>query len=104
MAIYQVPLVNGIYSSNTVGRIGGHNHAFTHQVSVNPNTTNPVGTLTIEARSKGSDKFEAIDGGEIDISSPESVLFQFNVEEYRFTVSGAGGTGVALVSDSQVRG
>jgi len=104
MAIYQVPLVNGVYSSDTVGRIGGHNKSFTHQVSVDANSSVPTGVITIEARSKGSGMFEAIDGGEINLSSPETILFQFNVDEYRFTVSGASGTGVIIVSDSQVRG
>lgn len=106
MSKIYVPLANGVYESQSLQRVGGDNLTYYHQVSFQVINGNPTtGTVEIKARSFGSDLYESIPDGLIDLTAPQTLLFQFNVEAFQFTVTGSDvSEGNILVNDNELRG
>jgi hypothetical protein len=61
------------------------------------------GTLTIRGKKPGSQFFEEIPDGTIDLSSAESVQFTGAVQEYEFTLESFAGTGDIRITDTSQR-
>ena len=73
-----------------------------HDVAVSaPGIT--AGSLTIEGKKVGSDAYEAIPDGVIDLVAKTSVQFTGGVESYRFTLAGVAGSGDITVTDISQR-
>lgn len=63
-----------------------------HQLSIRTAGDNVEGTLTIYARSPGSDEFESIPDGVIDLADINTVLFKFCVAEYKVALANTAST------------
>ncbi|AFV51092.1 lower collar protein [Vibrio phage VPMS1] len=98
MPMYQVP------SSASETKVESRNETLAyHAIAVAPKEgTATAGTVTVSARAPGSDVFEAIPDGAIDLSAPETVLFTFPVAEYKVVVSGFAGTATTLLLQDTV--
>lgn len=70
-----------------------------HDLSVKPNGTTPVGTLTITAMKYGSDVFESVPDGVIDLSAPNSIQFTGGAYKYNFNLSGVSGINSVDITD-----
>lgn len=104
MAKYNVPLNDGTYTSNNVVTSGPFNDSFDHQLAFRIQGNPTGGTVTVSAKAEGSDTFEPIPDGVINLTSPQTVLFQFQAREYQFVVSGSGvTTGFVVISDVPFR-
>lgn len=100
MAKYSVPLTPGTYDSDDIVKSGPDNDTFDHQLSFKINGSPTGGTLQIQTRSPGSDTYENVPNGMVDLTAIQTVLFQFKVRDYRFIVAGTGVTsGEVVVSD-----
>lgn len=84
---HYIPAVNGDHSSAVKMAYWG-NHQFGIKVA-GPLTT---GTLTISARSPGSEVFELVPDGAIDLTAITSLLFTFVAAEYNFNLTGVTGS------------
>lgn len=105
MSVYEVPLQNGEYLSENVGKSGAPNRTFYHQVSFEVVGSPTAGTIEIQAKSPASNTFETIPDGLINLASPETLLFQFNSIEYKFIIAGSDVTiGSIFVSDQKLKG
>lgn len=105
MAKYLVPLTNGIYKSDSVRSIGKRNDSYYHQVSFEVDGIPTSGTIEIKARSPDSQVYEAIPDGVINLASPQTLLFQFNTNDFEFTVSGSDvSDGFINVNDQELKG
>lgn len=62
-----------------------------------------AGTLTIRGKKNGSDEFETIPDGAIDLSAKTSIQFTGSVQSYEFTITGIVGDGDISVSDTSQR-
>lgn len=78
-----------------------------NQSATNPNHDLSVsakgataGTITITGRKVGSDIFESIPDGVIDLAAINSIQFIGTVQEYRFDVAGFTGTGNITITDT----
>jgi hypothetical protein len=104
MAIFYIPLANGTYETgmSSVSRVGRFNRNLNRQLSFNVSADNPpvtAGWLSVQARPPGSDVFEDVPNGIIDLTNPFSLLFQFKSNAYRFVVSGVTDTGRITITD-----
>lgn len=105
MAKYLVPLANGVYESQSVRSIGKSNESYYHQVSFEVDGIPTSGTIEIKARSPDSQVYEAIPDGVINLASPQTLLFQFNTDDFEFTVSGSDvSDGFINVNDQELKG
>lgn len=87
---YVVPLVDGAYEKQT-GLTGlNSNHCLGFSVRGSLTT----GTVTIKAKSPGSDVFESIPDGVVDLANIHTVLFIFPVAAYQITLSDLSGEAV----------
>lgn len=72
-----------------------------HDVALRANNATS-GTVTIKARKSGSDVFESIPDGTLDLSSLNTIQFTGSVAEYQIEISGiAGITSLYLTDTSQ---
>lgn len=104
MALFYIPLGPGTYETGTspTAQVGDFNTELNHQMSFTASASSPpvtAGTITVFARSPGSQAFEAVPGGVIDLSAPRTLLFQFLAERYLFTVEGTTDTGLISITD-----
>lgn len=90
---HYVPAINGEWFFDC--GLGFHGN---HQLSFRGVDADFGGTLTIAARGHGSNVFEEVIDGIVDLSNIKSVLFVFSVSEYKFTLSGVTGA----VASSQI--
>lgn len=109
MALFYIPLGPGSYETGTspTVQVGSFNTALNHQLSFVVTPSSPpvtAGSLTVYARSPGSQTFEAVPGGIIDLTAPQTLLFQFLAEQYLFTVSDTVDTGSIRIMDSAFGG
>jgi len=105
MALIVIPLANGTYTTDeTPGVVTlGKNKGFNHQMTFLLEESTPVtaGTVTVSAKSYGSEEFEPVPDGSIDLTSIGTLIFQFNsVDQYQFVVSGLTGAGRLVIKDS----
>lgn len=105
MAKITVPLADGVYISDNLPSVGSPNDTFYHQVSLEVDGSPTTGTIEIKAKAPGSSAFESIPDGIVNLSSPHTILFQFNVESYEFTLSGSDVVDSEVyVSDQEFKG
>lgn len=105
MAKYLVPLANGVYESQNVRSIGKSNNSYYHQVSFEIDGSPTTGTIEIKARSPESQTYEVIPDGVIDLTAPQTLLFQFNTDEFQFTVAASDvSDGFVSVNDQELKG
>lgn len=77
-------------------------HDLYHDVAISSKGLT-AGTLTITGRKVGSDEYEAIPDGAIDLSAKTSVQFTGSVESYQFVLTGVAGSGDIIISDTSQR-
>ena len=72
-----------------------------HQLAFKPNGGSMSGSLLVQVRGAGSNVFEDVPDGTIDLSNPKSLLFTFSVSEHKFTLTHLGGQATQLhITDS----
>lgn len=84
---YNFSLVDG--ESTFASKMGTHSR---HQLSIRVSGDDVAGTLTIYARSPGSNSFEAVPDGVVDLANIVTVLFEFCVAEYKFVLADTAST------------
>jgi len=105
MAKFLVPLANGVYESQNIRSVGSDNTTYYHQVSFEVNGSPTAGTIEIKAQSPDSQVYEAIPDGVIDLTAPQTLLYQFNTKLYQFTVTGSDvSEGFIAVNDQELKG
>ena len=67
-----------------------------HQLSFDSNGPVTGGTITVEAKSAGTDLFEPVPDGVFELTNPRTILFTFAAAELRFTVADLTGTAIQL--------
>lgn len=99
--VYNIPLTNGVYTGADLIVSGDDSDIFNHQMDIEivGAGASPAGSITIAAVARNSSYPQAIPDGEISLASPSSLVFQFKVSDYQFTIAGASGTGYARVTD-----
>jgi len=104
MATYIIPMKDGEYSTNagTVTKIGQVPSGTDHQLSIRTSGASPAGSIEFFARASGADEFEAIPDSTVDLGAPESVLFSFKLDAYKFIVSGSTGSGEIRITDTNI--
>lgn len=92
-----IPAANGAYErSVNMGSWGNH------QLGIKVLGSVSTGTLTVKAKAPGSDVFEIVPDGVIDLTAITTVLFTFVAAEYEFTlasVTGATSGAQVVVTD-----
>lgn len=99
MAVYNIPLQNGIQTIPALGRTrAGHVFGFS------ANGTISSGQIDlIKAKAPGSDLFEDIPSSQTSLTNLASLLFTFPAEEYEITISGYSGNATELrITDTVV--
>lgn len=109
MAQFYTSLANGSYetdNSSEVQQIGSFNFAQGHQLSFVVESDSPVtaGTVTVNARARGGDTFEAVPNGTIQLSNPMTLQFLFIADALQFVLSGANQTGRLRITDTSFEG
>jgi hypothetical protein len=70
-----------------------------HDIGVSVSGSAPAGSLKITAKKYGSDVFEDIPDGTIDLSAVNSIQFTGGVKQYQFDLSGVSGITILSVTD-----
>ena len=95
----QFPAVDGEY----VFKSKTYNLAY-HQFAFNSNGSATSGTVTIEAKSPGSNVWEPIPDGTMELPNPQAILFVFAMSKFRVTLSNFTGDAIQLYLTHSYRG
>jgi hypothetical protein len=94
---HYIPAANGDYPKKVdMGSWGNH------QVAVKVLGSLTTGTLSISAKAPGSNTFELVPDGVVDLTAPTTVLFTFSAYEYNFnltSVTGATAGSQVVITD-----
>lgn len=98
---YVIPLVDGAYLESEVTQTGTRNDSEAHQIITAIDGSPTTGKITIQGRTTGG-RWAEIDYTLLSEVEPQKIKSAGRIDEYRFIVEGAPGTGTAIISDTEL--